>query len=94
MARLPLTVYLARAELIRLDARARTAGLARSAWAGDAIRAALGDMATREGILHEHLLHLHVSSDELIAAHPDSENIRLRVAARCAQAPLAADERN
>ena len=84
MARLPLTVYLARADLIRLNALARTAGLARSAWAGNAIRSALGDGANREDLLLVHLRHLRAASDELIAAHPAALELRQRIADGCA----------
>jgi hypothetical protein len=94
MARLPLTVYLARADLIRLDARARTAGLARSAWAGNAIRSALGDGANRDDLLFDHLRHLRAASDELIAAHPAATELRQRIAARCAHVINPEDERN
>ena len=93
MARLPLTVYLARADLIKLDARARSAGLARSAWAGNAIRSALGDGANREDLLLVHFRHLRAASDELIAAHPAAVELRQRIAERCAGFSNLEDER-
>ncbi len=93
MARLPLTVYLARADLIKLDARARSAGLARSAWAGNAIRSALGEGANRDDLLFDHLQHLRAASDELIAAHPAAMELRQRIADRCVGFTNPEDER-
>jgi hypothetical protein len=93
MARLPLTVYLARADLIRLDVRARAAGLARSAWAGNAIRSALGDGANRDDLLLDQLRHLRAASDELIAEHPAAADLRQRIADRCANFTNPKDER-
>jgi hypothetical protein len=93
MARLPLTVYLARADFIRLDARARTAGLARSAWAGNAIRSALCDGANRDDLLLDQLRHLRAASDELIAEHPAAADLRQRIADRCANLINPEDER-
>ncbi len=84
MARLPLTVYLARAELARLEARARAVGLARSALAGSAIKALLDGNESGETALAEQLHFLRVATEELIAAHPQSAAIRTRLAARLA----------
>ena len=51
MARLPLTVYLPRAELAKLETLARRAGIARSAFAGEAIRARLIDTPSDPAVL-------------------------------------------
>ena len=84
MARLPLTVYLARADLVRLEARARALGLARSALAGNAIKALLDGDAAGETALIEQLRFLRLATEELVAAHPQSEAIRNRLAVRLA----------
>lgn len=84
MARSPLTVYLPRADLAKLDNLARRAGIARSAFAGDAIRARLID-APDNPISHEDRLNrLSAAVEELIAIHPDAEAIRSRLADRFA----------
>lgn len=82
MARLPLTVYLPRADHARLEARARTAGLARSALAGNAIKALLDGKDAGDTALADQLRFLRLATEELIAAHPLSEAIRTRLAAR------------
>ena len=82
MARLPLTVYLPRTDLARLEARARTLGLARSALAGSAIKALLDGNEAGETAFAEQLRFLRIATEELIAAHPQSETIRTRLAAR------------
>ena len=84
MARLPLTVYLPRAELAKLDTLARRAGIARSAFAGDAIRARLVDTpgdSTGQGDL---VGFLGAAVEELLSVHPDGEAIRSRLAHRVA----------
>ena len=94
MARLPLTVYLARADLVRLEARARAAGLARSALAGNAIKALLNGNEAGETALAEQLRLLRIATEELIAAHPQSEAISTRLAARLAPSMQPVSERN
>jgi hypothetical protein len=94
MARLPLTVYLARADLARLEARARSVGLARSALAGSAIKALLDDNEAGETMLAAQLRFLRIATEELIAAHPQSEAIRTRLAARLARSPAPDSNRN
>ena len=93
MARLPLTVYLARADLVRLEARARSAGLARSALAANAISALLNGDEAGEIALAADLLFLRRATEELIAAHPQSEAIRTQLAARLARAAQPNPER-
>jgi hypothetical protein len=84
MARLPLTVYLPHADLARLATLARRAGVARSAFAGDAIRAKLID-APGESIGQDGQLNfVSAAVEELISIHPDSEAIRSRLAQRFA----------
>ena len=82
MARLPLTVYLLRADLVRLEVRARSLGLARSALAGSAIRALLDGRDGHDSVLSDQLQFLRAATEELIAAHPHSDAIRARLAAR------------
>lgn len=82
MARLPLTVYLARSDLTRLEARARAGGLARSALAGNAIRRLLDRDDAGDVALAAQLQFLCIAAEEMIAAHPQSEAIRVRLAAR------------
>lgn len=94
MARLPLTVYLLRADLARLEARARAVGLARSALAGNAIKALLDGNEAGEIAFAEQLRFLRLATEELIAAHPQSETIRNRLAARLAASAQPASERN
>lgn len=94
MARLPLTVYLLRADLVRLDNRARIAGLARSAWAGNAIRATLHNEMFREDMLREHMRHQCAALDELIAVHTASAEMRQRIADRLNSYDRQTDERN
>ena len=94
MARFPLTVYLPRADLVRLEARARAAGLARSALADSAIKALLDGNEAGETALTEQLRFLRLATEELIAAHPQSETIRTRLAARLAPSAQPASERN
>ena len=94
MARLPLTVYLARADLARLEARARSAGLARSALTANAIKAMLDGNEAGEAALAAQLLFLRLATEELIAAHPQSEAIRTRLAARLATLPQPDRDRN
>jgi hypothetical protein len=94
MARLPLTVYLARADLARLEARARSVGLARSALAGSAIKALLDGNEAGETMLAAQLRFLRFATEELIAAHPQSEAIRTRLAARLAPSPAPDSNRN
>ena len=94
MARLRLTVYLPRADLARLEARARAVGLARSALAGSAIKALLDGNEAGETALAGQLRFLRSATEELIAVHPHSEAIRTRLAARLGS-PLQPDcERN
>lgn len=94
MARLPLTVYLPRAELVRLEARARTVGLARSALAGNAIKALLDGKEVGDTALSDQLRFLRFAAEELIVAHPQSETIRTRLAARLAVSAQPDFERN
>ena len=94
MARLPLTVYLPRAELARLEARARAVGLARSALAGNAIKALLDGNELGDSALADQLRFLCIATQELIAAHPQSEAIRTRLAARLAASARPELERN
>ena len=94
MARLPLTVYLPRAELARLEARARAVGLARSALAGNAIKALLDGKVEGETALADQLRFLRCATEELIVAHPQSEAIRTRLAARLAASAQPDLERN
>lgn len=94
MARLPLTVYLARADLVRLEARARSVGLARSALAGNAITALLDGNEAGETVLADQLRFLRFAAEELIAAHPQSEAIRTRLAARLAPSLQPDNNRN
>lgn len=94
MARLPLTVYLPRADLARLEGRARALGLARSALAGNAIKALLDGTEAHDLALAKQLNFLCLAAEELIAAHPQSDAIRARLAARLdATSPLYS-ERN
>lgn len=94
MARLPLTVYLLRADLTRLEARARAAGLARSALADSAIKALLDGNEAGETALTEQLRFLRIATEELIAVHPQSEAIRTLLAARLVPSSQPASERN
>ena len=94
MARLPLTVYLTRADLARLEARARALGLARSALAGSAINALLDGNEASATTLSEHLRFLRIATEELIAVHPHSEAIRTRLGARLAASTQPVSERN
>lgn len=94
MARLPLTVYLLRADLVRLEGRARALGLARSALAGSAIKALLDGNEAGETALAEQLRFLRIAAEELIAVHPRSEAIRTRLAARLAPSAQSVSERN
>lgn len=82
MARLPLTIYLLRAELAKLDPLARCAGIARSAFAGDAIRARLVDTPGDAIGLGDLVGFLGAAVEELLSAHPDGEAIRSRLAHR------------
>ena len=84
MARLPLTVYLPRAELAKLDTLARRAGIARSAFAGDAIRARLIDTPSDSVGQGDLISFLSAAVEELISIHPDAEAIRSRLAYRFA----------
>ena len=94
MARLPLTVYLARADLTRLEARARIAGLARSALAGNAIKSLLDGDEADETALADQLRFLRLATEELIAVHPQSDVIRTRLVARLATLPQPDRDRN
>ena len=94
MARLPLTVYLPRADIARLEARARAVGLARSALAGNAIKALLDGKEVGDTMLAEQLCFLRLATEELIAVHPQSEAIRTRLAARLAGSARPELERN
>ena len=94
MARLPLTVYLARADLARLEARARIAGLARSALAGNAIKSLLDGDEADETALADQLRFLRLATEELIAVHPQSDVIRTRLVARLATSAKPELERN
>ena len=94
MARLPLTVYLPRADLARLEARARAVGMARSALAGNAIKALLDGKVEGDTALADQLRFLRLATEELIVAHPQSEAIRTRLAARLAASAQPDLERN
>ncbi len=94
MARLPLTVYLPRAELARLDTLARRAGIARSAFAADAIRARLIEAPDEIGSLEDQINRLRAAVEELISIHPDAEAIRTRLAHRFAIPNQPIPERN
>lgn len=94
MARLPLTVYLPRADLVRLEVRARSLGLARSALAGSAITALLDGRDGHETVLAGQLQFLRAAAEELIAAHPQSDAIRARLAARLDPALQHKSDRN
>jgi hypothetical protein len=94
MARLPLTVYLAHADLARLESRARAVGLTRSALAGSAIKALLDGNDAGETALAEQLRFLRIATEELIAVHPQSEAIRTRLAARLSATAQPISERN
>ena len=94
MARLPLTVYLPRGELARLEARAHAVGLARSALAGSAIKALLDGKEVGGTALADQLRFLRFAIEELIVAHPQSEAIRTRLAARLAASAQPDLERN
>ena len=94
MARLPLTVYLPRADLARLEARARAVGLARSALAGNAIKALLDGKEVGDSALACQLEFLRLATEELIAVHPQSQAIRTRLTARLAASAQPDLERN
>ena len=94
MARLPLTVYLPRADIARLEARARAVGLARSALAGNAIKALLDGKDVGDSALAEQLCFLRLATEELIAVQPQSQAIRTRLAARLAASAQPDLERN
>ena len=94
MARLPLTVYLPRADRARLEARARAVGLARSALAGDAIKALLDGRDLGDSTRASQLEFLRLATEELIAVHPQSQAIRTRLAARLAASARPELERN
>ena len=94
MARLPLTVYLPRADLARLEARARVVGLARSALAGNAIKALLDGKDVGDSALACQLEFLRFATEELIGAHPQSEAIRTRLAVRLTASTRPELERN
>ena len=94
MARLPLTVYLPRADLARLEARARAVGLARSALAGNAIKALLDGKDVGDTALADQLRFLRLATEELIAVHPQSDVIRTRLVARLATSAKPELERN
>ena len=84
MARLPLTVYLPRAELIKLEGLARRSGIARSAFAAGAIRARLIDETDSPHSVEDRLDYLSMAVEALITIHPDAEAIRSRLAHRSA----------
>ena len=84
MARLPLTVYLPRTDLARLETRARAVGMTRSAFAGNAIKALLDGEKAGDTALAEQLQFLRLATEVLIAVHPQSEAIGTRLAARLA----------
>ena len=94
MARLPLTVYLLRGDLARLEARARVVGLARSSLAGNAIKALLDGKEVGDTALADQLRFLRYATEELIVAHPQSEAIHTRLAARLDASAKAELERN
>ena len=94
MARLPLTVYLPRADQARLEARARAVGLARSALAGNAIKVLLDGKDVGDAALADQLWFLRHATEELIAVHPQSEAINTRLAARLAASAQPDPERN
>ena len=79
MARLPLTVYLPRADLARLEIRARSLAMARSALAGHAIRALLDGREDHDVALAEDLRFMRAAVEELINAHPQADSIRARL---------------
>ena len=94
MARLPLTVYLPRTELARLEALARRAGIARSAFAANAIRASLIDAPADADSLEDQIDRLRAAVEDLISIHPDTEAIRSRLANRFAAPNQPPPERN
>lgn len=94
MARLPLTVYLPRADLARLETRARAVGIARSSLAGNAIKALLDGKEAGDTALADQLRFFRFATEELIAVHPQSEAIRTRLAVRLAASAKSELERN
>lgn len=94
MARLPLTVYLPRAELAKLDTLARRAGIARSAFAGDAIRSRLVDTPGYSIGQGDLVGFLRAAVEELLSVHPDGDAIRSRLAHRFASPNQAKPEGN
>ena len=94
MARLPLTVYLPRADLARLEIRARSLAMARSALAGHAIRALLDGRDGHDLALAEQLQFLRAAIEELINAQPQADAIRARLVERFDPTSPAQTDRN
>lgn len=82
MSRHPLTVYLERDQLLAIERRARAAGMAKSAWAGQMLLRALGGAGSELALLLEQTLKVRATVDELVAAHPQKEVIRKRTEVR------------
>ena len=82
MSRHPLTVYLYRPQLLAIEKQARAAGMAKSAWAGQALCRALGEQSSDHALLLEQTLKVRATLDELVAAHPQKELIRKRTEVR------------
>jgi hypothetical protein len=74
-----------RVELAKLDILARNAGVARSAFACDAIRAKLfAATSISNNNKDDQLSFLHAAVEELISIHPEAEAIRARLVHRSA----------
>ncbi|NJS14195.1 MAG: ribbon-helix-helix protein, CopG family [Sphingopyxis sp.] len=76
MAKLPVTAYLLRAELAKLDELARAARLTRSTFLCNAIRSKLADQPN--AVVGDEVGFLRAAVQELIGLHPDAAAIRAR----------------
>jgi hypothetical protein len=82
MAKYPLTVYLPRVDLTKLEMLARQSGVTRSAFANDAIQTKLQATSDNVATQHDKLTILGAAVEELIARHPEGDAIRLRLSER------------
>lgn len=82
MSRHPLTVYLDRSQLLAIEKQSKAAGMAKSAWAGQALMRALGSSGSEAALLLEQTLKIRATVDEIVAAHPQKEVIRKRTEMR------------
>lgn len=82
MSRHPLTVYLEREQLVAVEKQARLAGLPKSAWAGQVLGRALAGQGTSSDRIFEQIIKIRATLDALVAAQPQNEEIRKRIAVK------------